>query len=488
MTESNISLHAAILRQHGRDVLKILRKAENTTLKIARWTNHRIFNIRCAKADITPRSIKLKSAVTGIKANKVIHKAEKQLLDIRIRNCSFTISKLQDELQNSETELVSAIDDHQQQQQVETHLSRMRSTEFENVKGKQRDKFAKLVSSKQELLLKKRAQDSEIDKNRWVINKSDRILSDNERSVLEKGEQKALFDLKKDADITILPADKGRATVVLNTNDYEKKMEALLNDTNTYQKLDKDPTATYKRELVGIIRKWQNKDPIPLDIKHKIYPTTEEVPKIYGTPKIHKPDAPLRSIVSSMGSLTYNAAKVIADILSPLVGKAEHHIHNSGEFVDKIKNLEVPPGQKLISYDVSALFTSIPVPDAIEAVKEKLESDTTLKDRTPLKINHILELLTFCLNTTYFVYQGQFYKQTHAVGEHKSNHQHDISLDNVEVIGREDHFWNRKIREALEIKTLRPTLNRDAGYDLPAIYDDLLPLDHPEGGQVTGGV
>ncbi|XP_072019907.1 uncharacterized protein [Amphiura filiformis] len=44
-----------------------------------------------------------------------------------------------------------------------------------------------------------------------------------------------------------------------------------------------------------------------------------------------------------------------------------------------------------------------------------------------------------------------------AVGEHKSNHQHDISLDNVEVIGREDHFWNRKIREALEIKTQRPT-------------------------------
>ncbi|XP_072046843.1 uncharacterized protein [Amphiura filiformis] len=70
-----------------------------------------------------------------------------------------------------------------------------------------------------------------------------------------------------------------------------------------------------------------------------------------------------------------------------------------------------------------------------------------------------------------------------AVGEHKSNHQHDISLDNVEVMGREDHFWNRKIREALEIKTQRPTLNRDAGYDLPAIYDDLLPLEHPPGGQ-----
>ena len=34
---------------------------------------------------------------------------------------------------------------------------------------------------------------------------------------------------------------------------------------------------------------------------------------------------------------------------------------NSGEFVQKISNLEVPPGQKLISYNVLALFTSISV-------------------------------------------------------------------------------------------------------------------------------
>ena len=86
---------------------------------------------------------------------------------------------------------------------------------------------------------------------------------------------------------------------------------------------------------------------------------------------------------------------------------------NSGEFVQKISNLEVPPGQKLISYDVSALFTSILVADAIVAVKQKLEQDDTLAERTPLKIDHILELLTFCLNTTFFVYKEQYYKQIH---------------------------------------------------------------------------
>ncbi len=104
---------------------------------------------------------------------------------------------------------------------------------------------------------------------------------------------------------------------------------------------------------------------------------------MYGLPKIHKAKVPLRPIVASRGSLTYNASSVLADILGPLVGKSERHIKNSGDFVDNINNLEVPPGQKLISYDVSALFTSIPVPDAIKAVRIKLDEDPKLQYRTP---------------------------------------------------------------------------------------------------------
>ena len=73
-----------------------------------------------------------------------------------------------------------------------------------------------------------------------------------------------------------------------------------------------------------------------------------------------------------------------------------------------------------------------------------------------------------------------------AIGEHSINHNHQIKIDDVQVIAREDHFWKRKIREAIEIRTQKPTLNRDAGYDLPAIYDDLLSHDRSlMGGHVT---
>ena len=48
-----------------------------------------------------------------------------------------------------------------------------------------------------------------------------------------------------------------------------------------------------------------------------MYPTGCVPPKFYGLPKIHKPDTPLRPIVSSCGSVTYGVAKELAKILKP---------------------------------------------------------------------------------------------------------------------------------------------------------------------------
>ena len=83
-------------------------------------------------------------------------------------------------------------------------------------------------------------------------------------------------------------------------------------------------------------------------------------PKFYGLPKVHKVNNPLRFIVSSIRTITYACAEHLADILTPLVGKTEHHIANSHAFVDCIKSKCIKDDEKLCSYDVTALFTSVP--------------------------------------------------------------------------------------------------------------------------------
>ena len=121
-----------------------------------------------------------------------------------------------------------------------------------------------------------------------------------------------------------------------------------------------------------------------------MYPTGCVPPKFYGLPKIHKLDTPLRPTVSSCGSVTYGVAKELTKILKPLVGKSPHHINSTHDFVEQVKHINLAHGECLSSYDVSALVTSIPVDPALKVIKDLLEKDTTLKERTvlPVKDTH----------------------------------------------------------------------------------------------------
>ena len=73
--------------------------------------------------------------------------------------------------------------------------------------------------------------------------------------------------------------------------------------------------------------------------------------------------------MSSRGSVTYGVVKELARILKPLTGNTIHHVNNSMESADDIKKIKLEEGECIISYDVSALFTSIPVKSAIELLR-----------------------------------------------------------------------------------------------------------------------
>ena len=153
-------------------------------------------------------------------------------------------------------------------------------------------------------------------------------------------EIKALQELKKDQTISILPADKGRATVVMDRSDYENKIQNILKDTKTYEPLKKDPTTTFKNKLINTLKEWKKEGRISKILYKQIYPTSDQPPKFYGLPKIHKPDLPLRPIVSGNGSVTEPCAKHLAKILNAVKGKNPHAVKNSQDFVEKIKDLE----------------------------------------------------------------------------------------------------------------------------------------------------
>ena len=48
-----------------------------------------------------------------------------------------------------------------------------------------------------------------------------------------------------------------------------------------------------------------------------------------------------------------------------------------------------------------------------------------------------------------------------AVGDHQVEKQHQIDWDNLKIVGREDHTWKRKMKEALLIQRQKPHINKD---------------------------
>ena len=95
----------------------------------------------------------------------------------------------------------------------------------------------------------------------------------------------------------------------------------------------------------------------------------------------------------------------------PLVGKSPHPIHRTEDFVEKANKATLIPGKCLNSYDVTALFTSVPIYPGLDINKDLLEKVSTLKERTVLPVKDIFLLLEFCLKDTYFSLHGQYYQQ-----------------------------------------------------------------------------
>ena len=90
---------------------------------------------------------------------------------------------------------------------------------------------------------------------------------------------------------------------------------------------------------------------------------------IYGTPKMHKFSSndsfpKLRPIVSSIGTFNYNLARFLCDLLSPLVPN-DYSCKDTFPFVSQIKNAKLSK-KFLVSYNVTNLFTNIPLQETIK--------------------------------------------------------------------------------------------------------------------------
>lgn len=166
--------------------------------------------------------------------------------------------------------------------------------------------------------------------------------------------------LKDNPDIIVLNADKGNVTVIMKKDDYIDKMQQLLNDEKTYEILPIDPTNKIEAKCNKLITQWKNNEYISKKQARNLRRYNSVIAKMYGQVKIHKENDPLRPIVSSIQSPTYNLSKWYANVLKNVTGKTRRSIKNATEFKEKMENTRLPDDYMLVSLDVISLFTKIP--------------------------------------------------------------------------------------------------------------------------------
>ncbi|CAK1598337.1 unnamed protein product [Parnassius mnemosyne] len=190
----------------------------------------------------------------------------------------------------------------------------------------------------------------------------------------------------------------------MDTSEYNFKIQQLLSDVSTYKKVKIDPTTNTLKTTTDLIKRYSEK--LNLDVNSTI-PSCAKPPRLYGLPKIHKPNAPLRPIVSQIDSPTYKLAQHLAKILSPLRGHTRAHTKDSYQFVSEIKDLHLADNETMVSFDVQSLFTCLPIEDCISIVTRKLE-DNNMPTEYAVLLKH-------CLTSGYLLWKEEFYMQVDGV-------------------------------------------------------------------------
>lgn len=89
--------------------------------------------------------------------------------------------------------------------------------------------------------------------------------------------------------------------------------------------------------------------------------------------------------------------------------KANSHISNSFEMVNKLSNTSITDNMKLISLDVVSLFMNIPIDMAMDSISNRWQF---IMQKCSIPQNEFLLAVRFILESTFFVFSEVIYKQT----------------------------------------------------------------------------
>ena len=295
----------------------------------------------------------------------------------------------------------------------------------------------------------------------------DSISRQQKTPILPRRFMEALKDLQNRDDVIITRHDKGGGVAIMSTPDYNRKMGELLSDTSSYQPIATGTISKETDEFNRKVKKILNRSEEGRKLK-RLLEERPRAPRMRGLPKTHKKNIPMRPIISGIGAAPHRLAKLLAKPLSAKLGSISGaHLKNSTDLIEKLGTHSYR-NKKLVSFDVTSLFTNVPVDEAMKVATETTKKCTSL----PLPEEDFLEVLELCVKFNTFTFNDEEYRQTHgmAMGSPLSAVLCSLFMEDLErgpikkIIGK-DTPWYRYVDDTLVILRSRTNTKK--------ILDDL---------------
>jgi len=229
---------------------------------------------------------------------------------------------------------------------------------------------------------------------------------------LTNEEKRAVRSLKN-KNICILPSDKGREFCVISNTTYTQLANEHLSDRNVYIEVRQIKAPTIEKRINKIWKRVCINNRFPKYICRSYSSNNSILPSFYHLIKTHKEgiNLKIRPIVTSIDGPAWRICYFINVILKPYLQRVPAHLENSQILLTAINNLDTATKSTYnypFSLDVCSLYTSIPISDALTAIKSFLEN---INANLPISITDILSLIKVVLENSYFVFQSKLFYQ-----------------------------------------------------------------------------
>lgn len=266
-------------------------------------------------------------------------------------------------------------------------------------------------------------------------------------------ELKIIKELKS-KPVFYIKADKGNSVVIMNKEEYDENVKKKLAEGN-FQELRKNPMP---ESLKKIEKTLANCTDLLGEAKRSVRVPNPCLPRIRCQPKIHKEGNEMREIIAAMNSPTQRIAAWLLKEFSGMKNKLSPRVvKNSREFIEKIGGIdEIEEDELMISFDVKALYPSIPVQEAMVYLEDWLEQqDNGAAWR--YKVKQYIQLARLCMTERYFIFRGTYYRCTKGVsmGNPLSGFISEVFMAKIEdKLEKEDmlpRFWVRYVDDVFAV-------------------------------------